>query len=340
MASSTCSPLLEETHKQSSSSPSFHHRLLLPSQIEQFHTDGFVHIPSLLPEEDMKHIEEAFTRVYAKVEAVASDPSRREDIVRQLEAATGANAITKHIILLGHDGSRFTFQLKGDVDIATATKQGILDGTILPSLHVLSLRHVAWVGKEEKVLEDYGRHPSLLQLATSLLDIHALQRDGHGSIDMIINQSHFKEPNDGVAFPWHQDSMHRRMAFGDFIDVNGHGSYVQIILAVDDTTADAGPVMFIPNSGQVGHLNGQAGLDPSKVEASHTAVAPLLKRGDCVCLNPFTIHGSKPNTSAHWRRTFINGFAYPGAQVERVKVHCETIDVKAHIVALVGGSSA
>lgn len=44
----------------------------------------------------------------------------------------------------------------------------------------------------------------------------------------IPHQAHYKEPGDGVSFPFHQDSKHRRMAFGDFVDVTGQGSYVQV----------------------------------------------------------------------------------------------------------------
>lgn len=165
----------------------------------------------------------------------------------------------------------------------------------------LSVRHVAWVGKEEPVLQQYGCDDRVTSVAVQLLGVGAVTAGGFKSFPMIINQAHFKEPGDGVSFPWHQDSMHRRMAFGDFQDVNGKGSYVQVIVAVEDTTADAGPVSFIPRSNQLGHVNGQAGLDPAvhvtpEMEASK--VTPLLKRGDAVCLNPYVIHGSQPNESS------------------------------------------
>ena len=31
-----------------------------------------------------------------------------------------------------------------------------------------------------------------------------------------------------MAFAFHQDSKHRRAAYGDFVDVTGQGSYVQV----------------------------------------------------------------------------------------------------------------
>src|SRR5690606_18116224 len=128
----------------------------------------------------------------------------------------------------------------------------------------------------------------------------------------LINQAHFKKPGTGVAFDWHQDSTHRGIDRGGFVDVNGRGSYVQIALALDDVTAESGPLSFIPGSHRAGHL----GLTPADVGVRFdpsTAVRPLLKRGDAVAFSPYVIHGSEPNRSTTPRRTFINGFAYPGA---------------------------
>ena len=95
---------------------------------------------------------------------------------------------------------------------------------------------------------------------------------------------------------------------------------MQVIVAIDDTDAKAGPLSFIRGSGCKGHLGGEAGLDPLTVDAllaacggdHKTVVTPLLKRGSAVCLNPYVIHGSESNNSDSWRRTFVNGFAYPG----------------------------
>ena len=41
-------------------------------------------------------------------------------------------------------------------------------------------------------------------------------------------------PGDGIGFPWHQDSMHRREGHGDFAQVNApHESYCNILVAID-----------------------------------------------------------------------------------------------------------
>jgi len=176
-----------------------------------------------------------------------------------------------------HGGARFTFSAQGFV------------------------RHVAMCGNAEPVLRRYGRDARLLAIAAALL--------GSREMDQIINQAHFKRPGSGIAFDWHQDSQHRGMSQGGFVDVNGRGSYVQIALAIDDATEENGPLKFIPGSNRLGHRNKQLEgvIDPA------TAVAPLLKRGDIAAFGPFTVHGSEANRSQHWRRVFINGFAYPGA---------------------------
>ena len=38
-----------------------------------------------------------------------------------------------------------------------------------------------------------------------------------------------------------------------------------------------------------------------------------MRAGSVLLFGPYSVHGSQPNTSPRPRRTFINGFAYPGA---------------------------
>jgi ectoine hydroxylase-related dioxygenase (phytanoyl-CoA dioxygenase family) len=149
----------------------------------------------------------------------------------------------------------------------------------------------------------------MVSLATALLgpctDDHLVQ---------IINQTHFKEANDGVGFPWHQDSKHRRMAQGAFIDTNGRGSYINVTVAIDGENEDNGPLGVIPDTHRDGHLGGIEGLDPQTVDES-TSMFPMLERGDALVIGPYIVHGSKPSR-AGWRRSFINGFALPSAIVQ------------------------
>ncbi len=167
------------------------------------------------------------------------------------------------------------------------------------------IRKIAWCGGAVPVLLRYGRHPRLLKLASQLL--------GSQEMNHLINQAHLKMPGTNVAFKWHQDSVNRGIHKGYFVDINGRGSFVQTGLAVDDASADSGPLAFIPRCGE-GHLPHTAAghLLPEQVDESRQVV-PLPNRGDLLLWHPYTIHGSKPNVSSRPRRVLINGYAYPRA---------------------------
>ncbi len=86
------------------------------------------------------------------------------------------------------------------------------------------------------------------------------------AINLNVNSSHFKMPNDGVGFPWHQDIQHRDKKPGDWENLNGKGSYVQTLTCLDDMSRDNGPVMFIPYSGKKGKLDFKGAADYSDTE--------------------------------------------------------------------------
>lgn len=168
------------------------------------------------------------------------------------------------------------------------------------------IHRIVWCGAAEPVLSEYGKDPRLLAMASELL--------GSTAMSQLINQAHFKIPGDGVEFPWHQDSTHRRFGQGEWIDVNEKGSYVQTVVALDDVTEENGPLLFIPGSCTLGHLDLPAdGTLPPAVADPKTAVAATMSAGSVLLFGPYTIHSSRPNRSDRRRRAFINGFAYPGA---------------------------
>ena len=164
---------------------------------------------------------------------------------------------------------------------------------------------IVWCGAAEPVLAGLGADRRLIEIAARLL--------GSNEMSQLINQAHFKLPGDGVEFPWHQDSTHRRYGCEEWKDVNGRGSYVQMVAAIDDVTLDNGPLEFIPGSCRLGHAGLRPG-DPLPAELDPaTAVAPTMRAGSVLVFGPFTFHRSLPNESRAPRRVFINGFAYPGA---------------------------
>ena len=164
-----------------------------------------------------------------------------------------------------------------------------------------ALQRVVWCGAAEKKLLDYGKDHRLLTIASQVL--------GSTSMEQLINQAHFKLPGDNVFFEWHQDSYHRRYGTELWEDINGKGSYVQIVTAIEDVTEDNGPLEIVPKKFE--HIDDKKEI--VKIAESSERVVPLLKAGDIVLFGPYTIHGSLPNTSDKSRYAFINGFALPGA---------------------------
>lgn len=169
------------------------------------------------------------------------------------------------------------------------------------------IERVVWAGAAEPRLERCGADRRLLAVAAQLL--------GSGEMDQLINQAHFKLPGDGVEFPWHQDSRHRRYGTPEWRDVNGRGSYVQTVVALDRVTERNGPLELVPGSCLRGHLDdGPQGEALGAVLAEELGtVTATMEPGDVLAFGPYTYHRSTPNGSDRPRRVLINGYAYPGA---------------------------
>lgn len=170
------------------------------------------------------------------------------------------------------------------------------------------IRRVVWCGAAEPVLDRFGTDPRLLGMASQLL--------GSDELDQLICQAHFKRPGDDVSFPWHQDSSRRRYGTPEWVDVNGRGSYVQIVIALDQMDADNGPLQVVPGSCALGHLEppaGTGGALPAEWFEVSRARPLRMAGGDALLMGPYTIHGSEPNRSFRPRRAFLAGFASPGA---------------------------
>lgn len=166
---------------------------------------------------------------------------------------------------------------------------------------------IVWCGAAEPSLLKFGEDPRLTVPASQVL--------GSQTMDQLICQAHYKMPGDNVDFAWHQDSQNRGYGTSDWTDINGRGSYIQIVTAIDPMTRSNGPLKFIPGSGKEGHL----GLDQMRPEEValrinlNQAIELILDPGDVAMFGPYTVHGSDPNPSNDPRRIFINGYSYPGA---------------------------
>jgi ectoine hydroxylase-related dioxygenase (phytanoyl-CoA dioxygenase family) len=170
------------------------------------------------------------------------------------------------------------------------------------------IHRIVWAGAAEPQLLKLARQPKLLVPVGQLL--------GSDKADQLINQLHYKLPNDEVKFDWHQDVKNRRTFDPEWQDLNHKGSFVQTIIAIDAMTADNGTIFYVPNSQRRGDLFLDKITDPvelKKIAELDKAVPLILNPGDIVFMHPYLVHGSEPNKSISPRRAFINGFSYPGA---------------------------
>ena len=173
-----------------------------------------------------------------------------------------------------------------------------------PDRDAVGIQRIVWCGAAENTLSEYGKDPRLLAIAGQVL--------GTTKMNQLINQAHFKLPGDGVEFPWHQDSTHRRYGRRCWIDANGRGSYVQMVIALDDVTEANGPLELISGSCKQGHVGLPDGELPADLKDRRPIVA-TMRAGSVLLFGPYTYHRSTPNKSTRPRRVFINGFAFPGA---------------------------
>ena len=167
------------------------------------------------------------------------------------------------------------------------------------------INRVVWAGGSQRYLLDVGSDPRLTVPCAQLLKSDAM--------DHLLNQAHFKRPGDGVTFGWHQDIQHRDKGNGTWTDVNGRGSFVQTIIALDEMTPDSGPLQFMPGSAKWGRVELGDDAGHSKQLRERDAVTIAARPGDTLFFGPYTAHASFENTSDRYRRVLINGYACPGA---------------------------
>lgn len=169
-----------------------------------------------------------------------------------------------------------------------------------------ALRRVVWCGGVAPYLEELGGDPRFLDVAAAAL--------GSDDLVQLIQQAHVKSPGDGVDFAWHQDASNRRYGSELWTDVNGRGSFVQILVALDAAGPENGGVSVLPGSHTLGFVSDPiTGAIPPQLVELDRAVTPRLTPGDALVFGPFLLHGSPANLGPTKRRTFIQGYALPGA---------------------------
>ena len=214
-----------------------------------------------------------------------------------------------------------TLRTTGDHDGAFFALGAAPDGGVV-------VQRVVWAGGSEPVLLRLSEDPRLVAPALQLL--------GTERCEQLLCQAHYKMPNDGVAFDWHQDIQHRDKGGDTWRDVTGRGSFVQSILLIDDMTEENGPLEFVPMEAAVLDASRRLVQRDGKVQVDTSRAVPVTGRaGDVLFFGPYAVHGSTPNQSNMPRRVLINGYAAPGANKRYYpgRGACRTLPAQARSVA-------
>ena len=168
------------------------------------------------------------------------------------------------------------------------------------------LHRVCGCGSANPVLLASSRHPKLLNAFADILMSE--------NFEQLICQFHPKLPGDNVTFKPHRDVEFRLNGDSNWADVNGWGSYVVAVIAIDSAGADNGGLTLAPGS----HHN--VGLNTIKPASTHfqpewhlNTVQPDLAAGDALLMHPYLVHWSGANTGKIPRFSLLSGVSSPGA---------------------------
>jgi phytanoyl-CoA hydroxylase len=145
-------------------------------------------------------------------------------------------------------------------------------------------------------------HPRLVEAVSDLLG---------PNVELHHSTMHIKPPQTGHPFPMHQDNP---------FYAHENGKYVDVLVHLDDTRHENGEIRFLDGSHKLGALlhvtqnpDGtpcSPHLPPDKYRLEDTVPVPA-KRGDVVCFNVYTVHGSYINTTKQPRRLVRIGYRDP-----------------------------
>ena len=130
------------------------------------------------------------------------------------------------------------------------------------------------------------------------------------AVELHHTTMHVKPPERGQPFPLHQD-----WPFYPHTD----DRYVDVLLHLDDTSHENGEIRFLAGShigGPLQHVTVAGGamcsphLPTDKYRLADTTPVPA-RRGDVVCFNINTVHGSYLNTTSQPRRLVRMGYRHP-----------------------------
>lgn len=173
-------------------------------------------------------------------------------------------------------------------------EEDLVDRVRMRTLHDLQLYSAAWARAVA--------HPRLVEVLAALLG---------PAVELHHTTMHVKPPEVGAPFPMHQDH-----AFYPHAD----DRYVDVLVHLDDTSHENGEIRFLAGSHRLGplpHVDRDPDgtpchphLAPARYRLEETRAVPA-RRGDVVCFNINTVHGSYPNRSGRSRRLVRMGYRHP-----------------------------
>lgn len=169
--------------------------------------------------------------------------------------------------------------------------------TKLTAMHDLHFYSAAWMRAVT--------NPRLVEAMSELL--------GVPNIELHHSTMHIKQPDSGTPFPMHQDQPFYSHA---------NDCYVDVLVHLDDTSHANGEIRFLDGSHKMGalqHITQTAEGPcsphlPTDVYRLEDTVPVPAKRGDVVCFNINTVHGSYLNTTDKPRRLVRIGYRDPQNQ--------------------------
>jgi ectoine hydroxylase len=167
------------------------------------------------------------------------------------------------------------------------------------------LHRIVWCGAIDKIFLEVARMDVFLQPLTELL------QPKNQNLVQLINQLHFKFPQDGVKFDYHQDGEHRSFQTPHWKPSGPNESFIQTALAIDPMDEKNGPLEFFKGSHELGFLGG-INSENEHLLKKYPLVKLELNPGDLAFFHPLCVHGSKPNISDKPRKILINGFTIEG----------------------------
>jgi len=255
---------------------------------EQFFKEGFIVIKEFFTLEEVK-----------EVKAIALSLSDKAEKLWESVKNNSTSAESFEVKAVDKEGA-YHIDYKGTRFVLSETSGG-----------KIKINRIVWAGSAEPRLLKEVRQPKLLTIIAQLL--------GSTEADQLINQLHLKIPGDEVEFGPHQDVGNRRMFDPKWQDLNGQGSFVQSLIAIDPMTKNNGPIEIFESSPKydifLDKMTPEEKLETLKQFGEPRSL--ILNPGDLLLMGPYLIHQSGANDSNQSRILFINGFAFPGANKEK-----------------------